>query len=60
VEVGEFEVRSAGEDGFDEVGLGDADAEVVVDGPESGIEEGVGGRVQGQVVLMGSDPINRV
>ncbi len=60
MEVGEFEVRSAGEDGFDEVGLGDADAEVVVDGPESGIEEGVGGRVQGQVVLMGSDPINRV
>ena len=60
MEVGELEVTSAGEDGFDEVGLGDANAEVVVDGPESGIEEGVGGRVQGQVVLMGSDPINRV
>ena len=60
MEVGEFEVRSAGEDGFDEVGLGDADAEVVVDGPEAGIEEVVGGRGQGQVILMGSDPINSV
>ena len=60
MEVGEFEVGAAGEDGFDEVGLGDANAEVVVDGPESSIEEGVGGRSQGQVLLMGSDPINRV
>ncbi len=59
VEVGEFEVRAAREDGFDEVGLGDADAEVVVDGPEDGIEEVVGGLGQGQVVLMGPDPINR-
>ena len=60
MEVGEFEVVAAGEDGFDEVGLGDADAEVVVDGPESGVEEVVGGRSQGQVILMGSDPINSV
>ena len=30
VEVGEFEVVAAGEDGFDEVGLGDADEEIVV------------------------------
>ncbi len=60
MEVGELEVAAPGEDGFDEVGLGDANAEVVVDGPESGIEEGVGGRVQGQVILIVSDPINRV
>ena len=33
LEVGELKVRSAWEDGFDEVGLGDADAEVVVGGP---------------------------
>ena len=33
VEVGELEVATPGQDGFDEVGLGDADAEVVVDGP---------------------------
>ncbi len=46
VEVGELEVAAPGQDGFDEVGLGDADAEVVVDGPESGIEEVVGGRGQ--------------
>ena len=60
VEVGELEVATPGQDGFDEVGLGDADAEVVVDGPEAGIEEVVGGRGQGQVILMGSDPINSV
>ena len=33
VEVGELEVATPGQDGFDEVGLGDADAEVVVGGP---------------------------
>jgi len=33
VEVGELEVATPGQDRFDEVGLGDADAEVVVDGP---------------------------
>jgi len=60
VEVGELEVATPGQYGFDEVGLGDADAEVVVDGPEAGIEEVVGGRGQGQVILMGSDPINSV
>ena len=60
MEVGEFEVRSAGEDGFDEVGLGDADAEVVVDGPEACVEQVMRSRGQGQVILMGSDPINSV
>ena len=44
VEVGEFEVGAAGEDGFGDVRVGDLDAEVVVDGPESGVEEVVGGR----------------
>jgi hypothetical protein len=39
VEVGEFEVVAAGEDGFGDVRVGDLDAEVVVDGPESGVEE---------------------
>jgi len=39
VEVGELEVASAGEDGFGDVGLGDLDAQVVVDGPEAGVEE---------------------
>ena len=47
VEVGEFEVGSAGEDGFGDVGLGDLDAEVVIDGPETCVEEIVGGRRQG-------------
>ena len=42
VEVGEFEVGAAGEDGFGDVGLGHADAEVVIDGPEAGVEEIVG------------------
>jgi hypothetical protein len=44
VEVGELEVRAAGEDRFGDVGMGDADAEVVIDGPEAGVEEAVGGR----------------
>ena len=35
VEVGEFEVGAAGEDRFGDVGLGDLDAEVIVDGPEA-------------------------
>ncbi len=39
VEVGEFEVGSAGEDGFSDVGLSYLDAQVVVDGPEACIEE---------------------
>jgi hypothetical protein len=42
VEVGEFEVRSPGEDGLGDVGMGDADAEVVIDSPEAGVEEIVG------------------
>jgi hypothetical protein len=45
VEVGEFEVGAAEEDGFGDIGLGDLDAQVVVDGPEACIEEIVGGRV---------------
>jgi hypothetical protein len=49
VEVGEFEVRSAGEDGFGNVGLGDLDAQVVVDGPEACIEEVVGCRINNGV-----------
>ena len=60
VEVGELEVATPGQDGFDEVGLGDADAEFVVDGPEACVEQVVRSRGQGQVILMGSDPINRV
>ena len=39
VEVGELEVAAAGEDGFGDVGLGDLDTQVVVDGPEAGVEE---------------------
>ncbi len=37
----EYEVRAAGENGFGDVGLGDADAQVVVDGPEAGGGEAV-------------------
>jgi hypothetical protein len=47
VEVREFEVRAAGKDGFGDVGMGDADAEVVIDGPEAGVEEIMGRRGQG-------------
>ena len=39
VEVGEFEVGATGEDRFCDVGFGDLDAEVVMDGQEPGIEE---------------------
>ena len=39
MEVGELEVRAAGEDGFGDVGLGDADAQVVVNSPEAGVQE---------------------
>ncbi len=39
VKVGEFEVRAAGEDGLGDVGLGHADTEVVIYGPEAGVEE---------------------
>lgn len=38
VEVGEFEVGAAGEDGFGDVGLGDLDPQVVIDGPEAWVE----------------------
>ena len=51
VEVGEFEVRAAGEDGFGDVGLNDLDAQIVVDGPEPSVEEIVSGRGQGQAVV---------
>ena len=47
VEVGEFEMGAAGEDRFGDVGFGDLDAQIVVDGPEACIEEIVGGRGQG-------------
>ena len=47
IEIGEFEVGAAGEDGFGDVGLGDLDAQVFIDGPEAGVEEIVGGRGQG-------------
>ena len=49
VEVGELEVGAAGEDGFGDVGFGDLDAQVLVDGPETGIEEIVGGRINNRV-----------
>ena len=49
VKVGEFEVGAAGEDGFGDVGLGDSDAQIVVDGPESCIEEIVGDRINNWV-----------
>ena len=52
MEVGELEVATPGQDRFDEVGLGDADAEVVVDGPEAGIEE-VAGAGRKRVRLLG-------
>lgn len=47
MEVGEFEVVAAGEDGFGDVGFGDLDAQIVVYGPKAGVEEIVGGRGQG-------------
>ena len=56
VKVGELEVRSAGQDGFGDVGMGDADAEVVIDGPEAGVEEIMGGRGKGQAVIRGIRP----
>ena len=48
VEVGELEVAAAGEDGFGDVGLGDLDAQVVVDGPEAGVEDIVCGQATRQ------------
>ncbi len=51
MEVGELEVAAAGEDGFGDVGMGYADAEVVIDGPETGVEEIMGGRGQRQAVV---------
>ncbi len=47
VEVGEFEVGATGKDGFGDIGLGDLDAQVIVDGPEACVEEIVGGRGKG-------------
>lgn len=47
VEVGELKMTAAGQNGLGDVGLGDPDAEVVVDGPEAGVEEVMGGRGQG-------------
>ena len=57
-EVGELEVAAPGQDGFDEV-LGDSDAEIV-NGPEAGIEEVMGGRGQGQAVLGAIRPLTGV
>jgi hypothetical protein len=51
VELGEFEVRAAGENGLGDVGLGHANTEVVIDGPETGVEEIMGRRGQGQAVV---------
>lgn len=51
VEVGEFEVATAGEDRFGDFGLRDLDAKVVIDGPETSIEEIMGGRGQGQAIV---------
>ena len=42
VEVGEIEVAAPGKDGLGDFRLGHADAEVVIDGPEAGVEEIVG------------------
>ena len=56
VEVGEFEVRAAGEDGLGDVGLGHADAQIVIDGPEAGVEEIMGSRGQGEAVIEGIWP----
>lgn len=50
VEVGEFEVRSAGQDGFGDVEFGHADPKILVDGRETNVVQIKGGRI------MGSDP----
>ena len=52
VEVGEFEVGAAGEDGFGDVGLGYLDAQVLVDGPETCIEK-IFGAGRNRVRLLG-------
>lgn len=39
MEVGEFEVGSAREDGFGDIRVGEANTQVIVEGPESGVEE---------------------
>lgn len=44
VEIGEFEVGSAGQDRFRDVGFSDLDAQIVVDDPMASVEEIVGGR----------------
>jgi hypothetical protein len=56
VEVGESEVESAGKDRLGDVGLGHADAEVVIDGPEAGVVEIMGRRGQGETVIGGIRP----
>lgn len=57
MEVGEFEVRATGEDGFGDVGLGDLDTQVIVHGPEPGVEEVVGRRGQGRAVVRAIGPL---
>ena len=51
VEIDEFEVRASGEDGLGDTGLGHADAKVVIDGPEAGVEEIMGRRGQREAVI---------
>jgi hypothetical protein len=53
VKVGKFEVRAARDDGFGVVGLGHADAEVVIDGPEAGVEESIGSLIMGLGMING-------
>ncbi len=53
VKVGKFEVRAARDDGFGDVGLGHADAEVVIDGPEAGVEESIGSLIMGLGMING-------
>ncbi len=45
VEIGELEVRAAGENGLGVVGLGHTDAEIVINGPEAGGAEIIGGLI---------------
>ncbi len=53
VEVGEFEVTATGKYGLGDFGLGHADAEVVIDGPEAGVEESIGSLIMGLGMING-------
>lgn len=52
VKVGEFEVDSARNDGFGDVGLGDQDAQAIVDSTEADVEEIVGGLIKWGLTLL--------